>query len=161
MCYNQITMKVIATNRKAYYRYSILEKYEAGVALTGAEIKSIRQGRISLADSFVKIKDSEAFLINTFIAPYQRAQAPKYDSRRTRKLLLKKSEIESLKGKLTRKNLTIIPLRVYIKKNLAKIEIALTRSKKKYERKEEKKRKDIEREIEAALKEVMQVEGGS
>lgn len=148
-----VLMKIISTNKKAYYRYTILEKYEAGIALTGAEIKSIRLGRVDLTDSFVKIKNSEAFLINCFIALYQKTSPLKYEPRKTRKLLLKKHEIESLKGKLTRKNLTIIPLRVYIKRNLAKIELGLARSKKKYERKEEKKRQSIEREIQQALKE--------
>lgn len=152
-------MKVIASNRKARYLYKILEKYEAGISLTGAEIKSVRLGRVSLTDSYVRVKNNEAFLINTFIAPYQKAADIHYDPRRTRKLLLKKEELRKLKEKLVSKNLTIVPLRVILKKNLAKVEIALAKGKKKYEKKEKKKLRDIDREIQTTLKEVMQTEG--
>lgn len=146
-------MKIIATNRRAHYQYKILEKYEAGICLTGAEIKSVRLGRVSLSDSYVRVKNNEAYLINTFIAPYQKAADVYYDPNRTRKLLLKKEELRRLKEKLISKNLTIVPLRVIIKRNLAKVEIALAKGKKQYERKETKKLKSIEREIEIALKE--------
>ncbi|MBM4402310.1 MAG: SsrA-binding protein SmpB [Candidatus Cloacimonetes bacterium] len=153
-------VKIIATNRKARYQYRILEKYEAGISLTGAEIKSVRLGRVSLSDSYVRIKDNEASLINTFIAPYQKATDRTYDPRRTRKLLLKNKELKRLKNKLANKNLTIVPLRVMIKNNLAKVETALAKGKKKYERKETKKLKTIEREIETTLKEVAMTDVG-
>lgn len=155
-------MKVVASNRKARYLYKILEKYEAGVVLTGAEIKSVRLGRVSLSDGYVQIKKDGAYLVNTFIAQYQKTTDRSYDPKRTRKLLLKKQELRKLKEKLASKNLTIVPLRIIIKRNLAKVEIALSKGKKKYDKRETKKLREIDREIQTALKEISMTDvGGS
>lgn len=144
-------MKVVATNRRARYLYKILKKYEAGISLTGREIKSIRLGRVKLDQSFVRIKNSQVLLVNAFIAPYQAQKRRKVDSSRSRLLLLKKNESQNLKGYLTQKNLTIIPLRMYIKGNLAKVEIGLTRRRRKHEKRAAKKEKVIQRQMEREL----------
>lgn len=144
-------IKVIATNSRAYHNYFILETYEAGIVLTGPEVKSVRAGNISIIDSYAIIKNNEAFLINTYIPPYQRAYSPE-EARKTRKLLLHKQEINRLVGKIKTKGLTLIPLRVYIKKGLIKVEIALARGKKLYDKRKELKEKEIKRELESILK---------
>lgn len=144
-------IRVIATNSRAYHNYFILETYEAGIVLTGPEVKSVRAGNISIIDSYGIIKNNEAFLINTFIPPYQRAYSPE-EARKTRKLLLHKQEINRLVGKIKTKGLTLIPLRVYIKKGLIKVEIALARGKKLYDKRKELKEKEIKRELESILK---------
>lgn len=137
-------MKIVALNPRAR-NFQILEKFEAGIVLTGAEIKSIRAGRISLSESFGKVKDGECYLVNAYIAPYM-GLVRGYDPRRSRKLLLKKPEINFLTGKLNR-NLTIVPLRVYIRKNLAKAELALVRGKRKYEQRKEERKREVEARI--------------
>lgn len=143
--------KILVTNRRAFYQYQILERFEAGIVLTGAEVKSLREGRATLTDSFARIKRNEVFLDNFFIAAYQKAESTNYDPRRSRKLLLKKSQIEHLKQKIT-KSLTIVPLKVYTKlRGLIKIEIALAKGKKKYEKREAKKRKELKREIKGMI----------
>jgi SsrA-binding protein len=145
--------KVFAKNKRAYFDYEILEKYEAGIELLGFEVKSIKTGHISLKGSFVIIKDSEAFLLNVYIPPYQAKNTPKsYDPSRTRKLLLKKSEIKSLIGKQKQKGLTLVPLKAYNKRGKIKIEIGLAKSKKKFDKREKIKRREFEREKERALK---------
>jgi len=139
-------------NKNAYRNYQILEKIEAGISLLGAEIKSIRQGRIDLSESFVRIKNGEAWLFNAYIHPYKGSQELGIDPRRARKLLLHKSQILSLTGKVSQKGFTIVPLSLYIKHNLAKLEIGLARAKKKFEKRQDLKRKAIAREIERELK---------
>jgi len=129
-----------------------LEKYEAGIALTGAEVKSVKQGRIKLEESFVRIQNREAFLINAYVPPYLPAGSRGHDPLRTRKLLLRKKEILSLSLKTAHSSLTIVPLSCYTKRGLVKIEIALAKGKKKYEKREAIKRKDIEREVERELR---------
>jgi len=147
-------MKTIAKNKRASFDYEILEKYEAGIELLGQEVKSIRNGRISISGSFAIEKNSQVFLINAFIPPYQPQNAPKnYDPSRTRKLLMHKSEIKKLVGKTREKGLTLIPLRVYNKGGKIKIEIATAKSKKKIDKREKIKEKEIEREIEREVKE--------
>ncbi|OGK19862.1 SsrA-binding protein [Candidatus Roizmanbacteria bacterium RIFCSPHIGHO2_02_FULL_37_13b] len=147
-------MKVI--NRNINREYEIIEKYEAGISLTGAEVKTVRQGRIKFEGSYVKIVGSEVFLINAEIAIYEYARPESYDSRRTRKLLLHKSEILRLKTKLSAgANLTIVPIACYNKKSLIKLEIALSKGKKTWEKKKVEKNRDENRRIEREMKEQM------
>jgi len=142
-------MKIIAVNQKLR-NFSVLEKMEAGLVLTGLEIKSIRAGRISISESFVRVKADGVYLHNCLISPILGSDE-KFDPQRPKKLLLKKAEILSLRQKIA-KNLTAVPLRVYIVRNLAKVEIALVRGKKKFEKREEEKQKEVELEIARALK---------
>lgn len=146
-------MKIITKNKRAFFDYEILEKYEAGIKLLGPEVKSIKTGKISVKGSFVIIKQNEAYLLNAFIPPYQPKNTPKdYDPSHTRKLLLKKKEIKSLIGKTKQKNLTLVPLRVYNKKGKIKIEIALAKSRKKIDKREKIKKRDIQKEIAREIK---------
>ena len=138
-------------NRKARFKYQILEKVEAGIVLTGAEIKSIRAGRANLSESFARIKDGEVYLVNANITPWMGSQ--KYaDSRRERKLLLHKKQILSWQGKISGGNLTLVPLSIYIKHNLAKVELALAKTKAKFDKRASLKKKTIERDIERELR---------
>lgn len=146
-------MKIYAKNKRAFFDYEILEKYQAGIELFGFEVKAIRNGKISLKGAFVIVKNNEAFLINALVSPYQPKNTPKnYDPRRKRKLLLKKEEIKSLIGKAKQQGLTIIPLSVYNKNCKIKIEIALAKSKKKFQKKQAIKEREIEKEIKRELK---------
>lgn len=133
-------------NRKARFNYHILEKIEAGVVLTGDEIKQVRAGKISLADSYVLVKEGEAYLVSAHIAAYEKASYTTDSSRRDRKLLLNKKEIDYLVGKLAGSNLTLVPTRLYFKRNYAKIEVALAQGKKKYDKREAIKRKEEKKE---------------
>ncbi|OGH38973.1 MAG: SsrA-binding protein [Candidatus Levybacteria bacterium RIFCSPLOWO2_01_FULL_38_21] len=142
-------MKIV--NKKAFFDYQILERFEAGINLNGAEVKAIRLGMADLKGSFVKIIGSEAYLINAKIFPYQYARPEGYDERRTRKLLLHKKEIIALKGRTEGSNLSIIPLSIYTTKNFIKVELGLGKGKKEYQKKEAKKKKDLERETEQEL----------
>lgn len=135
-------------NKKATYEYTITERFEAGVALTGAEVKSIKGGHAELTGSFVRIIGSEAYLVNAQIYPYIYARPEGYDPKRTRKLLLHKAELIRLKSKLEGANLTLIPLSWYTKGPLVKLEIGLARGKKQYEKRESKRREDQRRELE-------------
>jgi len=146
-------MKIILENKNALFNYQILEKFKAGVVLTGQEVKSVKNGRISLRGAFVVVKGEEVFLIGASIPPYQPKNAPKdYNPQRSRKLLLKKSEIKHLIGKAKQKGLTMIPLKVYTERGKIKIEFAVVRGKKKVDKREEIKKREIEREIKRALK---------
>lgn len=147
--YYQI-MKIV--NRKAFYDYTIEERFEAGINLLGSEVKAIRLGHADLSGSFARIMGSEAYLLNARIFPYEYARPENYDPKRTRKLLLHKKQIISLKGKTEGSSLTIVPISLYTTGNLIKVELALGKPKKKFDKKESIKRKDIEREIEEALK---------
>jgi len=147
-------MKVLAQNKKVFFDYEILKKFEAGILLIGQEVKSIKSGRVSLKGSFVVIKDKEAFLIGCHVPPYQPKNAPSdYNAEKSRKLLLKKSEIKSLIGKTRLKGLTLVPLRVYTKKGKIKIEIALAKGKKKADKRELIKKRESDRQIRRALRE--------
>ncbi|MBU1326607.1 SsrA-binding protein SmpB [Patescibacteria group bacterium] len=139
-------MKII--NRKAFFDYTITDRFEAGIQLTGAEVKSVRGGHGKLEGSFVRIIGSEAYLINAQIFPYIYARLEGYDPKRTRKLLLHKKEIVSLKSKIEGANLTLIPLSWYNSGPLIKLEVGLARGKKKYEKREAIKREDQKRELE-------------
>jgi SsrA-binding protein len=144
--------KVVSTNRKAYRDFFIEETYEAGISLLGTEVKSIREGRINLRDSYALIKENEVFLINCHISPYSHGNIQNHDPLRTRKLLLNRKEINRLWGKLSQKGFTLVPLKVYFKKGKAKIEIGLAKGKRKYEKREALKAKEAKREIEKHLK---------
>jgi SsrA-binding protein len=141
--------KVVCTNRKAHHLYNIEETYEAGIQLLGCEVKSLRMGRANLNDSFARVVDGEVFLYNFHISPYPHSrEAQKLDPTRTRKLLLKKSEIKRLAGKVQQKGYTLIPLKVYFnERGWAKVELALAKGKKIYDRREDIKRRDLEREM--------------
>lgn len=140
------------TNRKAHFDYQLLDHFEAGINLFGAEVKAVREGHVDLAGSFVRILGSEAYLVNANIFPYEYARPETYDPRRTRKLLLHKKEIISLKSKMDGANLTVVPVSLYTTHSLIKVELALAKSKKKFDKKEAIKRRDIDRQIEEELK---------
>lgn len=144
-------MEVI--NRKANYDYEIIDNYEAGVVLTGTEIKSIRLGRITLKDSYAIIKNNEIFLLNVHISSYEQGNRFNHDELRTRKLLLHKKEIIKLKEKIDKEGFTIIPLKLYFVKGKVKILLGLAKGKKNYDKREAIKKKDIERQIATDLKE--------
>ena len=147
-------MRIFAENKKAYFKYKILEKIEAGIALIGQEVKSIKLGRINLTGSYVVVKNEEIYLIGCNVPPYQPKNAPKdYNSERSRKLLLKKSEIKQLIGKTQQKGLTLIPLKVYAKKGIIKIEFGIAKVLKKVDKREKIKKKDVERTIQRTLRE--------
>ncbi|WP_038056881.1 SsrA-binding protein SmpB [Thermodesulfobacterium hydrogeniphilum] len=141
--------RIVCTNKKAYHFYNIEETYEAGIQLLGCEVKSLRLGRANLKDSFARIVNGEVFLYNFHISPYPHSrEAQKLDPTRTRKLLLKKSEIKRLAGKVQEKGYTLIPLKVYFnERGLAKVELALAKGKKIYDRREDIKKRDLEREM--------------
>lgn len=145
-------MKVIANNKKAYFGFFISDNTEAGIELKGSEVKSIRAGGISLNESYVRVVGNEIFLINAFIKPFEKSSSFVPDSRRTRKLLLRKSEIAKLSQKVSEKGLTIVPLKVYLKGNLVKVEIGIGKGKKLFDKRETLKEKTAQREIESASK---------
>ena len=143
------------TNRRAYHDYQILEKVEAGIQLTGPEVKSVREGRASLVGSFVKIIGSEAYLVNALISLYQYTRPAGYDERRSRKLLMHKSELIALKTKVSGSSFSLVPLSMYTKAGFIKLEVGLGKGKRRYEKRESLKRKDLQREIEAQTGEKM------
>ena len=145
--------KVLATNRKAHHDYHIEETHEAGVVLTGTEIKSVRAGSVNLRDSYAQVRNGEMWLMNAHIAPYEPASRQNADPYRDRKLLMHHKEILRLFGRVQEKGLTLIPLRVYLKKNKAKVEIGLARGKKQYDKREAIAKRDSAREIDRAVKE--------
>lgn len=146
-------MKTIIENKKAYFNYQVLEKFEAGISLIGQEVKSIKSGRINLAGSYVVLKDSEIFLIGVNIPPYQpKNVSSDYNPERSRKLLLKKSEIKYLIGKVKQRGLTLVPLKVYTKRGKIKLEFGVARGKKKVDKRELIKKREFEREKEKFLK---------
>jgi len=145
-------MKVICQNRKAYHDYFIEETLEAGIALTGTEVKSLREGKANVKDSYVIIKDSEIFLLHSHISQYSHGNIMNHDPLRTRKLLLHRKEINRLKGKTTVRGFTLIPLKIYFKGPFAKVEIALAKGKRLFEKRETIKEKEARREIARAVK---------
>jgi SsrA-binding protein len=144
--------KLIASNRKAFHEYFVLQKLEAGIALTGTEVKALREGLVNLKDSYVNFERGEAFLFGMHISPYTHGNRQNHDPERTRKLLLHRREIEKLRVQLVEKGLTIVPLRLYFKGGRVKAEIAIVRGKKLYDKRETEKRKDADREAAAAMK---------
>lgn len=146
-------MKVVAENKKAFFNYEILERIEAGIALMGSEVKSIREGRVSLKESFADIKNGEVYLLNCHISPYEAANRFNHDPLRPRKLLLHRQEIKRLTGKIKERGLTLIPTKIYFNdRGKIKVEIALARGKRAYEKKEAIKARDMERELRAEMK---------
>jgi len=143
-----MTIKVVATNRKANFEYFLLERFEAGIALQGSEIKSIRKGQVSLAEAYVRVDGREAWLVNAHIAPYDPASYTNHDPKRPRRLLLHRRELRQLWNAVRQKGVTVIPVRIYIKGSLAKVEIAIAKGKKLYDKRSEIARRDVEREIE-------------
>lgn len=145
-------IKVVATNRKARHEYFLLDTYEAGLVLKGSEIKSIRAGQVSLAQAYVSVEGDEAWLVNSHIAPYNEASRNNHDPVRTRKLLLHRSEIRKLSDKVRQKGATVVPLRIYLKDGKAKIEIALAKGKKQYDKRAEIAKRDAKREMDRSYK---------
>jgi len=139
-------------NRKARFDYEILEEYEAGIVLTGTEIKSVRNGQVNLKDSYAIIRGNEIFLLNTHISRYEEGNIFNHDETRTRKLLLHKKEILKLDEKIKLQGLTLVPLKLYFKKNKAKVLIGLVRGKKNYDKRETMKERDIKRNLEKEYK---------
>ena len=144
--------KIVTTNRKAFHDYNIHEKYEAGISLVGTEVKSLRGGSANLKESYVIIKDEEAFLLNCHISPYSHGNIQNHDPLRTRKLLLHKKEISKLWGNISQKGYTLVPLRIYFKNGKAKVEIGLASGKRQYEKRASIREKEVKREIERHMK---------
>jgi SsrA-binding protein len=144
--------KTIATNKKAFHDYLILEKLEAGIVLLGTEVKAIREGRLNLKDSYAIIQSGEAFLFNCHISPYSHGNLENHDPTRRRKLLLHLREIKKMIGKTQQKGLTLVPLRVYFKRGKIKVELGIARGKKEIDKRESERRKDADREARAAMK---------
>jgi len=142
---------MIIRNKRASFDYELRDKFEAGINLLGPEVKAVKLGHADIAGAHARISGSEAYLIGAAIFPYEYARPEGYDERRTRKLLLHKSEILNIKHKIEGSGLTIVPVSLYTKGNLIKVEIALAKGKKKYEKKEAKKRKDLKRELDREL----------
>lgn len=138
-------MKIV--NKKATLNYELLDRFEAGIVLTGSEVKSIRDGRCNLSDAFVKILSNELWLVNCEIPQYKYANDEYYDSTRSRKLLVKREEIDKLESKMKQGNLTLVPVSVYTVRDKVKVEIALARGKKQYEKKLREKERDLDREL--------------
>jgi SsrA-binding protein len=144
--------QLIADNRKARHDFHLLEEFEAGLVLRGTEVKAMREGRANLRDSYCRIENGEAFLLNAHVGQYSHGGYASHDPLRPRKLLLQKDELRKLLGKTTERGMTIVPLRMYFKKGRAKLAIALAKGKKTYDKRETIKRREAERETRAAIK---------
>ena len=145
-------VKVVARNRKAHHEYHVEETYEAGIVLTGTEIKSIRQGRVNLKDSYALINDGEVYLVNMHISPFEQGNRFNHDPTRTRKLLLHKGEINKLIGLTKQKGFTLVPLDLHLRNGYAKIQLALAKGKKLHDKREAVAKRDADREIRRQLK---------
>jgi len=146
-------MKIVASNKKAYFNYEIIESLEAGIALLGSEVKSIREGRISLKDSYAEIKNGEVFLLHMNISPYEQANIFNHEPLRDKKLLLHRQEIKRLIGKIREKGYTLIPTKVILnEKGKVKVEVSLAKGKRTYEKKRAIKERELDREVRAELK---------
>jgi SsrA-binding protein len=144
--------KAVATNKKAFHEYFILEKMEAGICLLGTEVKAIREGRLNLKDSYAMVQSGEMLLFNCHISPYSHGNRENHDPTRSRKLLLHEREIQKLIGKTQEKGLTVVPLRVYIKRGRIKVELGVARGKKLIDKRETERTKEADREAKAAMK---------
>ena len=145
--------KVVATNRAAFHDYHIGDKYEAGISLTGTEVKSVMAGRVQLKDSYVAVRDGEAWLFNAHISPYSHGNRENHDPLRTRKLLLHRREIERLDEAAARQGMTLVPTRVYLRNRRIKLEVGVARGKKLFDKRETELRRTVDRETRAQLKE--------
>ncbi len=143
-----MSVKVVSTNRKAHFEYFLLEHFEAGLSLQGSEIKSIRAGQISLGEAYVQVDGRQAWLMNAHVAPYEAANRFNHDPKRPRRLLLHKREIRELWQAVRQKGMTVVPVQVYLKDGRAKLDIALAKGKKLYDKRHEIARRDVERETE-------------
>lgn len=150
---DEVGIKTITENRKARHEYQIIENFEAGLVLTGTEVKSLRAGRANLQDSFARVDNAELFLYNMHISPYDQGNQFNHEPKRTRKLLMHKNEIMRLLGKSREKGLALIPLKVYFKRGIAKVDLALAKGKKTYDRRSDLAARDAKREIDRAIKE--------
>ncbi len=150
--------KIISTNRKARHDYQIEESYEAGIVLTGTEVKSIRNARVNLKDSFAKVEGNEIFLYNMHISPYEQGNRFNHEPLRVRKLLMRKIEISRLGGKIKEKGYSLIPLKIYLTRGLVKIELGLARGKKLYDKRRDIAERDSKREMERAFREKQRIE---
>lgn len=146
-------VKVVARNKKARHDYTIEETYEAGIVLTGTEIKSVRAGKVNLQDSYARIKDGEVFLLNLHISPFEQGNRFNHEPTRTRKLLLHKDEIRKLIGKTKLKGYSLIPLDLHLRNGFCKVELALAKGKKLYDKRQDMAKRDAQREMERAFKE--------
>jgi SsrA-binding protein len=144
--------KAVATNKKAFHEYFVLEKIEAGICLLGTEVKAIREGRLNLKDSYAIVQGGEVILFNCHISPYSHGNRENHDPTRSRKLLLHEREIRKLIGKTQEKGLTLVPLRVYLKRGRVKVELGVARGKKLIDKRETERRKEADREAKAAMK---------
>ena len=140
-------IKIISSNRKANFEYEILDRLEAGIVLTGTEVKSLREGKVNLQDSYGRIKNDEIWLINSHISEYKFGNLNNHDPLRSRKLLLNKREIRKLKQQLLEKGLTLVPLKMYFKSSLVKVEVGIARGKKLYDKRESVKKREVERNL--------------
>ena len=145
--------KLIAKNRKARYNYEILDTYEAGIVLRGTEVKSIREGNVNISDTFAKFLKGELYLVNMHISPYKQANIQNHEPTRSRKLLLHKSEMKKLYGKIAERGMTLVPLKIYLRDGLVKIELGLGKGKKEYKKKKSEKRRDEKVKLQRILKE--------
>ena len=150
--YSDGEVKQVATNRKALYEYFIEDRFEAGIALTGTEIKSVRAGRVNLRDGFVLIRNGEAWLMNVHISPYDFGNRENHEPRRERRLLLHKQEIRKMQGKVSERGWTVVPLNVHLVKGRAKVEVALVRGKRLYDRKDAVAERDADRDLRRQIK---------
>ena len=146
-------IKPVASNRKAYHDYFIEETVEAGIALVGTEVKSLRGGRITLRDSYAELRDGELFLVGVHISPYEQGTVWNHDPMRVRKLLLHRREIERLAGRVNEKGYSVVPTKVYFKDGRAKVELGLARGKKLYDKRADLAKRDAQRDVERSLKE--------
>lgn len=144
--------KIISTNKKAYHEYHIFDKYNAGMVLTGTEIKSVRKGGVNLKDSFVRIEDNEVYLYNCHISVYEQGNRYNHEEKRTRKLLLNRREIEKMVGKIKKDGYAIVPTELYLENGWAKLEIALAKGKKLYDKREDLAKKSQTRDIQRLVK---------
>ncbi len=144
--------KLIASNKKAFHEYFVLQKFEAGIELTGTEVKSLRDAAANLKDSYVIFKNGEAFLFGAHISPYAHGNRENHDPERTRRLLLHRREIEKLHEQVQEKGLTVVPLRLYFKGGRVKVEIGVVRGKKLYDKRESEKKRELDREAASAMK---------
>jgi SsrA-binding protein len=147
-----MNVKIVAANRKVYHNYFIGDSFEAGIALTGSEIKSIRSGRVSLGDAYVQPENGELWLVNAHIARYEASSYMGHEPTRPRKLLLHRKEIDNLASRVAEKGLTLVATKIYLKKGIAKVEIALAKGKKLYDKRESIKRREVERELARTVK---------
>ena len=145
--------RVIADNRKAFFEYHILETFEAGVVLLGTEVKAIREGRVNLRDSYARLDKGEMWLLNLHVSPYSHTGYARHEEKRQRKLLLHKAEIRKLTGRVVEKGLTLVPLQMYYKNGRVKVSIALVKGKQLHDKRETIRRREVDRETRAAVKE--------